>query len=355
MKTTKKVFVLFTILQLVILVADYRNAFAQSETISTSLCGQAPAGNPCPGATNVRLYQFAYNITSGDPAFTAINGFTTSGTYTAADITGFTIYVTQFCAFNTSTPLQTIAASGPGPHTFTFADPLPAAASQRYFWITTNIAGGAVAGHTIKIDLITAAMTAVTGTETYGTNVAGGTQTICNVLPVELVSFSGERNGEINTLDWATATEINTHYFSVEKSEDGNNFEEFQQVLAAGNSSQILNYHTIDVTPYNNMYYRLKLVDLNGMHGYSEIIQVTTSQSNEFEIYPNPATSFFQLQNSLHNPLRLKMLNSLGSVVFETTVTAEKTDISTLPDGMYFIYLYVGEEILVKKLLKKTE
>jgi len=146
---------------------------SQTETISTSLCGQTSPGTPCPGATNVELYDFAYNVTGGNPAFTGITGFTTSGTYTAADITGFTIYVTTFCAFNTATPLQTIAASGPGAHNFVFADPLPAAPSQRYFWITTNFTAGAVPGHTITINLITAGMPVITGAQTYGTQYCG--------------------------------------------------------------------------------------------------------------------------------------------------------------------------------------
>ena len=314
------------------------NLFCQTETLSTSLCGQAPAGTPCPGATLVELYDFAYNITSGNPSFTGIVNWTTSGTYTAADITGFTIYVTTFCVFNTTTPLQTIAASGPGTHTFAFADPLPAAPSQRYFWITTNFTAGAVPGRTIQINIITAAMTTITGTETFGTNTIGGLQTICNSAPIELTSFTGKHFQEMNVLEWTTASETNNDFFTVEKSIDGINFFEFQKVAGAGNSNSEISYEIKDNNLENNLtYYRLKQTDFNGDFEYSKVIVVNSSEQEKLKLFPNPCNGSFEILNDSEKPVTIKIMNSIGEILMNIKYTSGKIDISSLPHGLYFV------------------
>ncbi|MFI5203418.1 MAG: T9SS type A sorting domain-containing protein [Flavobacteriales bacterium] len=354
MEITRKPFSVFNFTHLITFTLLSTHAFSQTETISTSLCGQTSPGSPCPGATNVELYDFAYNITSGNPAFTAINNFTTSGTYTAADITGFTLYVTNFCVFNTSTPLQTIPGTGPGTHTFTFADPLPAAPSQRYFWITTNFTAGAVPGRTITINLITAAMTAVTGTETYGTNTAGGTQTICTVLPMELVSFSAKSSSGKNSIAWTTATETNNDYFTLQKSTNGIDFTDYTRIKGAGNSNQQLNYEITDHHPFEeNTYYRLQQTDFNGQHNYSEIIRVSYDGPGEIEFFPNPATEIIEIKTSSESPAEVKIMNALGQPVKEVITTNKKIDVAGLPPGLYLVYIKIDSQTTLKRVLKE--
>lgn len=328
--------------------------FSQTQTLSTSLCGQAPPGSPCPGTTLVELYDFAYNITSGNPAFTGIVGWTTTGTYTATDITGFTLYVTNFCAFNTSTPLQTLPASGPGAKTFTFVDPLPAAPSQRYFWITTNIAAGAVAGRTIQINIITAAMTTITGSETFGTNTIGGLQTICNVLPIQLLTFTGEHKNRKNYINWSTISETNNDYFTLERSFDGYEFSELSVVKGAGTSNSVLDYEVIDHFPESIItYYRLKQTDFNGKVTYSEIILVKGSEEETIEIFPNPTNGIFEIKTPLNEYAKIKIINSTGAVLKEIECTDQKIDISHFAKGLYFISVETGNTMSVKKILKE--
>ena len=46
------------------------------------------------------------------------------------------------------------------------------------------------------------------------------------VLPVELIYFEGKRVGSYVLLEWETMAEVNNDYFIVEKSTDGENWEE---------------------------------------------------------------------------------------------------------------------------------
>jgi len=86
-----------------------------------------------------------------------------------------------------------------------------------------------------------------------------------SALPVELLYFEGEKNGNSNYLEWATATEHNSSHFRVEKSDDGFNWDKIGQVPAAMNSTQEIHYDLTDnnVSPIYN-YYRLKQFDIDG-------------------------------------------------------------------------------------------
>jgi hypothetical protein len=186
---------------------------AQVSNINTN-SSQAGAANQVAPTVNVLLYYFTFNVTSGSPSFTAVTNFTTSGTYVAADISNLKLWVSNFEFFGGGTLLtiSTLTTGlGPGAHTFTFTNPLPAGPVQRYFWVTTDIKSTAICGSTIKCDLLTNAMFTVTGTKNYGTNNAAGFQTVlggtCAPAPIELLSFKGKKSGSENRLEWITASE----------------------------------------------------------------------------------------------------------------------------------------------------
>lgn len=103
-------------------------------------------------------------------------------------------------------------------------------------------------------------------------------------LPIELVRFAGEcGNGSIE-LKWTTWTETNNDFFTVERSNNGTDFEVVDVIEGAGNSNQSVTYNAIDNLPYGGTsYYRLKNTDFNGKSEYSEIIAVTCgNDGNDF-------------------------------------------------------------------------
>jgi ABC-type molybdate transport system substrate-binding protein len=102
-----------------------------------------------------------------------------------------------------------------------------------------------------------------------------------------------EKNYQIkNNLSWITQSELNTDYFILERSKDGQNFEELTKIKAAGNSSALLRYTSSDYYPFETItYYRLKQVDNDGKFSYSKIISLLGSRLNFALVkhYPNPA------------------------------------------------------------------
>ena len=111
-------------------------------------------------------------------------------------------------------------------------------------------------------------------------------------LPIELLSFDANSNQQVVDLNWSTASETNSDYYTIEKTRDGYNFETVVTMDAAGNSNALLHYATKDNSPYQGIsYYRLKQTDFNGAFTYSDLqmVDFNSNQAFSFEIYPNPA------------------------------------------------------------------
>ncbi len=94
-------------------------------------------------------------------------------------------------------------------------------------------------------------------------------------LPVQLIYFDINLIEEKETLkvrcNWTTASEINNSHFSMERSKNGENFQEIGQVNGVGNSINNTNYYFVDEFPLGGIsYYRLKQTDFDGASSLSE-------------------------------------------------------------------------------------
>ena len=120
-------------------------------------------------------------------------------------------------------------------------------------------------------------------------------------LPVTLVSFGvrrlpGAAGAEIS---WATATELNSSSFTVERSaQPGEGFVTIGQVAAAGTSSSQHSYTLRDAdaaTQAGLLYYRLRQVDVDGRATLSPVAVLAAGPAVAgFSLYPNPAPAAAQ-------------------------------------------------------------
>lgn len=101
-------------------------------------------------------------------------------------------------------------------------------------------------------------------------------------LPIELVSFVVTQNGVGIEVTWVTATEENNDFFTIERTENGVDFEMVNYEQGAGNSSVSLHYSFVDYPPYvGTYYYRLKQTDYNGDFSYSDIVSINYNGADE--------------------------------------------------------------------------
>jgi hypothetical protein len=155
---------------------------------------------------------------------------------------------------------------------------------------------------------------------------------------------------------WATATEINNDFFTLERSVDGVNFEVLGDVRGAGNYSGSLYYEFLDQEAYNGVsYYRLKQTDFDGTTSYSHVIAVNFASANaNYTVYPIPFESSLSIVyasdievNYLMFDINSRLIRQ-GSFVSNTVV-----DVHELAFGAYFIKLSSAESTETIKLLKK--
>lgn len=116
-------------------------------------------------------------------------------------------------------------------------------------------------------------------------------------LDVALTSFDGHAMEDGNELTWTTAREEKMQQYEVERSSDGNHFEQLGIVAAENKAGSA--YTFTDRSPLHGAnFYRLKLVEQNGGSGYSKIITLRNSADffHLIALFPNPVSTELSLQ-----------------------------------------------------------
>ena len=103
------------------------------------------------------------------------------------------------------------------------------------------------------------------------------------LLPVELIEFKGENEGNYNILTWVTASEIDNDYFTLERCEDGVSFIPIG-IVNGNNGYAIQHYSYIDNEISKTYYYRLKQTDFNGSNTYFNVEVITIRNSAPREL-----------------------------------------------------------------------
>ncbi len=185
-------------------------------------------------------------------------------------------------------------------------------------------------------------------------------------LPVTLVSFKAARQENTVQLSWQTSEEINVSHFQVQRSTDGKNFESIGDVKAgseAGKSQE--NYTFPDNLPlYTStdiLYYRLKMIDLDGTYAYSLISSVpfknTGNPAYKDKLYPNPAKNGIVTLEiaDRHTTPAVKVFDGLGrDLMVPVSIRNRKYYLETgdLLPGMYYVQIRAGQQQVMKLLIE---
>ena len=107
--------------------------------------------------------------------------------------------------------------------------------------------------------------------------------TVSGALPITLSSFSATLNKDKVMLDWSTSQEQNNKYFTIERSNDGTNFNFLGKITGAGTTSSTHTYQIIDHNPMEgNNYYQLSQTDLDGNVKYYEVKRIYYKSNKDF-------------------------------------------------------------------------
>lgn len=168
----------------------------------------------------------------------------------------------------------------------------------------------------------------------------------CSPIPLKLISFIGKNNAGVTELNWTTTNEINTAYFIIEKSYDGNSFVEIQKTKALNRLNNIYTV-TDNKSLSGNVYYRLKQVDNNGDFTYSNIIVVRFDRVLAPFINTAIAKNILHLlyESNINTKAEIKIFDVNGRMLYNnnTSITKGMNDIPIkihqLSAGTYILML----------------
>jgi hypothetical protein len=111
------------------------------------------------------------------------------------------------------------------------------------------------------------------------------------ILPVKLISFSGNLVSNKAQLTWQVADNETGSYFEVQKSNDGKSFEANTVMLCTAKAGTESYQFTGAALITGKAYYRLKTVNKDGSISYSKIIYLTShavDHNNKISLLQNP-------------------------------------------------------------------
>ena len=177
-----------------------------------------------------------------------------------------------------------------------------------------------------------------------------------NPLPVQLTSLAATRTASGVQVTWATASELNSARFEVERSPDGLTFGRVASVLAQGTTNQAHRYTALDRSaPASLLYYRLRQVDRDGTVAYSPTVAVATGGGvpAEFTLAPNPTRA--SLTFLTEAPAAYTVRTPLGQAVRTGTTRAGTNTLAVdeLPAGVYLFELHGPQGRVVRRFIKE--
>ncbi len=182
-------------------------------------------------------------------------------------------------------------------------------------------------------------------------------------LPIKLIAFDASRSGYSVEIKWATASETNNDYFTIESTTDPTACKEVTTVKGAGNSGHELYYRYTDNSPVRtDCFYRLRQTDFDGNYQIFDPVFVDGIDDYRLRLYPNPTSdntvSIDLGKNDIHNTI-IKVYDMTGSEI-KTKLEADQNNsvmnVEIDSDAikcarMFYVTVISGDKVLREKLV----
>ena len=182
-----------------------------------------------------------------------------------------------------------------------------------------------------------------------------------STLPVTLLNFSAAYRNGATTLNWETENEVNFSHYEVErKTATGNVYAEIGSKTALGNTGRSSYQHIDNINSLTDdvVYYRLKMVDIDGGFKYSNVLLVRKEKKtiSGITINPNPVMSgdaaTIRIESAASAMVTLRVVDMAGrqviqqqNRVIEGVNSIPVNNLNKLQPGIYIIQMSTGEEL----------
>jgi hypothetical protein len=181
-------------------------------------------------------------------------------------------------------------------------------------------------------------------------------------LPLKLLSFKGVKKSNKVNLEWITTDEREMKEIEVYRSKDGENMDAVGQLASKGevynrysftdSSTTTLNWYQLN----QNVYYRLKLINLDKSYEWSDWINVMDSDALQVNhailIYPNPTSSgeLHLLSRYPNNTIKeVRIYDMAGKLVYLNEVgglSQYSIDLHGFNTGMYSVRILLNHGLI---------
>lgn len=136
-------------------------------------------------------------------------------------------------------------------------------------------------------------------------------------LPIELIDFNAIANQVEVLLKWSTSSELNNDFFTIQRSQDAEVWQDVVIIKGAGTRNFRTDYETMDGLPFNGVsYYRLKQTDFDKEISYSQVRRVELNSEFQLKVYPNPSSGTFTVSTGFEITLdNIRLINSVGQTI----------------------------------------
>ena len=179
------------------------------------------------------------------------------------------------------------------------------------------------------------------------------------ILNTNFNYFRGQLVNKKTYLSWATLAELNLNKYEIEKSSDGLIFNTIASVNARNITEAYYNFTDPEMIT-GNTYYRIKMIDNDGLFKYSRVVLL--SPDLKFEVRPlkNPFRNNITAEVVIPEDgiINLKIFNDKGQLVktAQQIVTKGFNNITieniNTAEGMYFLSVNFKNETIKTKLVK---
>ena len=186
-------------------------------------------------------------------------------------------------------------------------------------------------------------------------------------LPIDLLSFNGNCNGDYVELNFIVASQINNDYFTIYRSTNNKDWTIVGEISGAGNTSTQMDYNWTDHSPIKGIsYYQLSQTDYDGKSETFAPISVNCGklEIEDYSAYPNPVQNELNVDIELDSyqgdNITLELVDLNGRVAKQQKITLERgynslnVNITELNDGVYLLkFIGTKNHIKESKIVKQ--
>ncbi|MGG9970580.1 T9SS type A sorting domain-containing protein [Ferruginibacter sp. SUN002] len=175
------------------------------------------------------------------------------------------------------------------------------------------------------------------------------------LLPVNFIHVKANlKNNTTTVIEWQIATPVtNAKKFEIEYCTNGIDWKLLTEMNITDNNQENYRVEHPNVSA-DNLYYRIKEIDNNGYFVYSKIVMVKNTSTNNFTIYPNPASNYISIDKAYSSARNItaELINVVGQKILSKQITPSyyRLETTNIPDGMYLLKLINDNEVNTYKI-----